>query len=89
MLQSILIFISFFAVPLSLLNILMRLTAVRSGDYYLFEDVFEKVDLDMIDSKPDAAVHDKLLKRRMSTHRNLKQVISKESHTITIYIITI
>lgn len=55
-------------------RIWMMSAAVRSGDYYLFDDFGEKVELDLMDAKPATAVSDQQLKRRMSTRRSLKQV---------------
>lgn len=49
-------------------------TAVRSGDYYLFEDLDEKVELDLFNERPSAAIDDAITERKLSDKLTIEQV---------------
>lgn len=50
-------------------------TAVRSGDYYLFEDLDEKVELDLLHERPSAVIDDAITDRKLSDKMTIEQVI--------------
>lgn len=49
-------------------------TAVRSGDYYLFEDLDEKVELDLIHERPSAGIEDALSDKKLADKLTIEQV---------------
>lgn len=49
-------------------------TAVRSGDYYLFEDLDEKVELELLHERPSAGIDDAMTDRKMSDKMTIEQV---------------
>lgn len=51
-------------------------TAVRSGDYYLFEDLDEKVELDLIHERPSAGIEDALSDKKLGDKLTIEQVCS-------------
>lgn len=48
--------------------------AVRSGDYYLFEDLDEKVELDLLHERPSAGIEDEITDRKMGDKMTMEQV---------------
>lgn len=48
--------------------------AVRSGDYYLFEDMNMKIELDMMTDKTPAVVSDVQLRQRLASKQTIEQV---------------
>lgn len=48
--------------------------AVRSGDYYLFEDLDEKVELDLLHERPSAGIDDAMTDRKLSDKMTIEQV---------------
>lgn len=48
--------------------------AVRSGDYYLFEDLDEKVELDLLHERPSAGIEDAITDRKMGDKLTVEQV---------------
>lgn len=48
--------------------------AVRSGDYYLFEDLGEKIELDLMTAKAPAVVSDLQLRQRLASKQTVEQV---------------
>lgn len=48
--------------------------AVRSGDYYLFEDLDEKVELDLIHERPSAGIEDALSDKKLGDKLTIEQV---------------
>lgn len=48
--------------------------AVRSGDYYLFEDLGEKIELDLMTAKTPTVVHDVQLRQRLASKQTVEQV---------------
>lgn len=48
--------------------------AVRSGDYYLFEDLDEKVELDLLYKQPSAGIDDTITDRKLSDKLTIEQV---------------
>ncbi|XP_031619375.1 piezo-type mechanosensitive ion channel component isoform X7 [Contarinia nasturtii] len=55
--------------------------AVRSGDYYLFEDLDEKVELDLLHERPSAGIDDAITDRKLSDKLTIEQVITKSFQT--------
>lgn len=51
-----------------------KTTAVRSGDYYLFEDLDEKVELDLLHERPSAGIDDAITDRKLSDKMTIEQV---------------
>jgi hypothetical protein len=47
---------------------------VRSGDYYLFEDLDEKVELDLLHERPSAGIDDAITDRKLSDKMTIEQV---------------
>lgn len=52
----------------------IKKTAVRSGDYYLFEDLDEKVELDLLHERPSAGISDAITDRKLGDKMTLEQV---------------
>lgn len=50
-------------------------TAVRSGDYYLFEDLDEKVELDLLYECPSGGIEDAITDRKLADKMTVEQVI--------------
>lgn len=50
------------------------ITAVRSGDYYLFEDLDEKVELDLIHERPSAGIEDAMTDKKLNDKLTIEQV---------------
>lgn len=48
--------------------------AVRSGDYYLFADLDEKVELDLIHERPSAGIEDSLADKKLADKLTIEQV---------------
>lgn len=48
--------------------------AVRSGDYYLFEDLDEKVELDLLHERPSAGIEDAITDRKLADKQTFEQV---------------
>lgn len=48
--------------------------AVRSGDYYLFEDLDEKVELDLLHERPSAGIEDTITERKLGDKMTVEQV---------------
>lgn len=48
--------------------------AVRSGDYYLFEDLDEKVELDLLHERPSAGIEDAITDRKLGDKLTVEQV---------------
>lgn len=48
--------------------------AVRSGDYYLFEDLDEKVELDLLHQRPSAGIEDTITDRKMADKMTVEKV---------------
>lgn len=48
--------------------------AVRSGDYYLFEDLDEKVELDLLHERPSAGIEDAITDRKMGDKMTVEEV---------------
>lgn len=48
--------------------------AVRSGDYYLFEDLGEKIELDLMTAKAPDVVSDLQLRQRLASKQTVEQV---------------
>lgn len=48
--------------------------AVRSGDYYLFEDLDEKVELDLLHERPSAGIDDAITDRKLADKLTVEQV---------------
>lgn len=48
--------------------------AVRSGDYYLFEDLDEKVELDLLHERPSAGIDEAMADRKLSDKLTIEQV---------------
>ncbi|XP_031619369.1 piezo-type mechanosensitive ion channel component isoform X2 [Contarinia nasturtii] len=55
--------------------------SVRSGDYYLFEDLDEKVELDLLHERPSAGIDDAITDRKLSDKLTIEQVITKSFQT--------
>ncbi|XP_037048036.1 piezo-type mechanosensitive ion channel component isoform X2 [Bradysia coprophila] len=55
--------------------IVKRKMAILSGDYYLFEDMDENLELNLLHEKPSVAVEDDILKRNISKRRTFEEVI--------------
>lgn len=53
---------------------LQKTIAVRSGDYYLFEDLDEKVELDLLHERPSAGIDDAITDRKLSDKLTIEQV---------------
>lgn len=58
---------------IEILLILSRI-AVRSGDYYLFEDLDEKVELDLLFEQPSAGIDDAMNDHKLSDKLTIEQV---------------
>lgn len=56
------------------ISIFPNLPAVRSGDYYLFEDLDEKVELDLLHERPSAGIDDAMTDKKMSDKMTIEQV---------------
>lgn len=54
--------------------------AVRSGDYYLFEDLDEKVELDLLHERPSAGIDDAITERKLSDKMTIEQVNCKTNY---------
>lgn len=57
---------------------------MRSGDYYLFEDLDEKVELDLIHARPSAGIEDTLSDLKLADRKTLEQVIEIFSNVLTL-----
>lgn len=51
--------------------------AILSGDYYLFEDMDENLELNLLHEKPNVAVEDDVLKRNISKRRTFEEVCDR------------
>ncbi|XP_055299200.1 piezo-type mechanosensitive ion channel component isoform X31 [Sitodiplosis mosellana] len=54
--------------------------AVRSGDYYLFEDLDEKVELDLLHQRPSAGIDDAITDRKLSDKMTIEQELASATH---------
>lgn len=52
----------------------IRFAAVRAGDYYLFEDLGEKIELDLMTAKMPSVVNDVQMRQRMASKQTIEQV---------------
>lgn len=57
-----------------LIHVFLNYLAVRSGDYYLFEDLDEKVELDLIHERPSAAINDAMPDKKLGDKLTVEQV---------------
>lgn len=58
--------------------------AVRSGDYYLFEDLDEKVELELLHERPSAGIDDAITDRKMSDKMTIEQVGDWQIHNLVL-----
>lgn len=49
-------------------------TAVRSGDYYLFADLDEKIELDLINERASAGIQDTMAEKKLADKMTIEQV---------------
>lgn len=52
----------------------LSILAILSGDYYLFEDMDENLELNLLHEKPNVAVEDDVLKRNISKKMTFEEV---------------
>lgn len=48
--------------------------AVRSGDYYLFADLDEKIELDLINERASAGIEDTMAEKKLADRMTMEQV---------------
>lgn len=58
---------------------------MRSGDYYLFEDLDEKVELELLHERPSAGIDDTMTDRKMSDKMTIEQVSDSYYYIIHMY----
>lgn len=54
-------------------------TAVRSGDYYLFADLDEKIELDLINERASAGIEDSMAEKKLADKMTIEQVSARIS----------
>lgn len=52
----------------------LRKIAVRSGDYYLFADLDEKIELDLINERASAGIEDTMAEKKLADKMTIEQV---------------
>lgn len=52
-------------------------TAVRSGDYYLFADLDEKIELDLINERASAGIEDSMAEKKLADKMTIEQVSAR------------
>lgn len=57
-------------------NTTNSILAILSGDYYLFEDMDEQVELNLLQTKPAPAFEDDVLKKSISKRKTFEEVWS-------------
>lgn len=53
-------------------------TAVRSGDYYLFRDLDEKIELDLINERASAGIEDTMAEKKLADKMTMEQVGARD-----------